>query len=292
MNLATALARQGQLDAALGELDEAARLAPSLPAVYIQRGRLNLDRGNRDAALRDFDTAVRLTPPGTPLAHRFRAEEYLAHHKYAEAVREYDRFLAFGEPVADVYRARGLARARLGDYPGALDDYNKSLELDPDAPNILAERGWAYYKAPNELALHEFERAVAINERNGDLVGDAYSGRGFFRALRGDYRRAAEDAKKALDNGRKDAWSTPFNVACIYAQAMARAAAADRDPDAPRLAVDYRERALRLIEESVNVAPAAEQREVWRNVLDDSALEPIRRRPEFAALRSRFCALE
>jgi serine/threonine protein kinase/Tfp pilus assembly protein PilF len=287
MNLATALARQKRFGQAAVELDEAVRRVPSLPALYIQRGHLNLERGNQAAGLRDLRLAVRLTPAGTPLAHRFRAEEYLEQGKPAEAIREFDRFLAFGEPVADVFRARGLAKARLGDYPGALDDYNRSLELDPDAPNILVARGWAYYNAPDKLALHEFERAVAINERNGVFIGDAYSGRGFFRALRGDYRPAVEDAEKALRHGRPDAWSTPFNVACIYAQAMERAVG-----DAPDLANTYREQALRLIRAAVDVAPVVERPVVWRNVLADPALEPIRRRPEFAALRSRFAALE
>src|SRR5206468_220256 len=99
-----------------------------------------------------------------------------------------------GKPLEAVYRGRGLARAELGQYPGAIDDYTKALELEPTSA-VLAYRGWAHVvcDAP-KLALRDFELAIELDPKNGD----AYNGRGIVRAGQARFRDAANDADEAV----------------------------------------------------------------------------------------------
>ena len=134
-----------------------------------------------------------------------------------------------------VYRGRGLARAELGQYPGAIEDFTKALELHPTSA-VQAYRGWTYLvvDAP-KLALRDFELAIELDPKNGD----AYCGRGFARAKLGRHREAVAGCRGSPPP-RPD-------VAALALQ---------RRPDlrpVPRPA--RRRRALELIQQALSLLP-------------------------------------
>ena len=45
------------------------------------------------------------------------------------------------ETLSDAYNARGLARAALGDYDSAIDDYDAAIVFNPDEPIYYNNRG-------------------------------------------------------------------------------------------------------------------------------------------------------
>ena len=150
-----------------------------------------------------------------------------------KSIKAFDHYLETGKPQESVYRGRGLARAELGQYPGAIEDFTKALELHPTSA-VQAYRGWTHLvvDAP-KLALRDFELAIELDPKNGD----AYNGRGFVRASLGRYREAAQDAAEALRHGP----TSPrllYNAARIYAQCPG----------------PYRERALELDREGLELA--------------------------------------
>ena len=133
--------------------------------------------------------------------------------RFEEVIAAFDRYLETGKPLESVYRGRGLARAELGQYPGAIEDFTKALELHPTSA-VQAYRGWTHLvvDAP-KLALRDFELAIELDPKNGD----AYNGRGFVRASLGRHREAMQDAAEALRLGP----ASPrllYNAARIYAQ--------------------------------------------------------------------------
>ncbi len=70
---------------------------------------------------------------------------------------------------------RGTCKAELGDYRGAIIDFNKSIEIYPYDEGVLSDRGIC----KNELkdysgALRDFNRAIDFNSK----FGVAYLGRG------------------------------------------------------------------------------------------------------------------
>src|SRR5262249_6927057 len=138
--------------------------------------------------LASFETALRRRKDHLP-AQRLRAEALLLLGRYEEAVAAFDHYLETGKPLESVYRGRGLARAELGKYPGAIEDYTKALELRPTS-EVHAYRGWAHLvcDAPT-LAQRDFQLAIELDPKNGD----AYNGRGFVLATQGQVREALRD---------------------------------------------------------------------------------------------------
>jgi eukaryotic-like serine/threonine-protein kinase len=301
VNLAQAYRRLDKLDLALEQLHRAVQLEPGLAHLYRLRARLRLERNEPALALNDFDQAIERENTNSPyqvddrvergrlllsagklaealgsfdaalaqqkdhsVGQRLRAETLFRLGRFQEVIQAFDRYLETGKPLESVYRGRGLARAELGQYPGAIDEFTKALELHPTSA-VQAYRGWTHLvvDAP-KLALRDFELAIALDPNNGD----AYNGRGFVRARLGRHREAIQDAAEALRHGP----TSPrllYNAARTYAQCP--------DP--------YRERALELIEKALSLLPAEERRAFWStHVRSDAALATLRRHRSFARL--------
>jgi serine/threonine protein kinase/tetratricopeptide (TPR) repeat protein len=301
VNLAQAYRTQGKLDQALEPLDQAIKLEPGLAHLYRLRARLHLERKEPDLALEDFDRAIaspESAGPGQANDHidrgrlllgrgdyvgalasfekalelkrdhatgqRLRAEALFRLGRFQDVIDAFDHYLATGKPLESVYRGRGLARAELGQFPGAIEDFTKALELHPTSA-VQAFRGWTHLvvDAP-KLALRDFELAIELDPHNGD----AYNGRGLARVRLGREREAALDAAAALREGP----SSPrlyYNAARIYAQCRGA----------------YSSRALELLSQALNLVPAEERPSFWsKHIKSDPAFLSLRRDPQFIDL--------
>jgi tetratricopeptide (TPR) repeat protein len=137
--------------------------------------------------------------------------------------------------AAPLHHGRGGARHALGDFSGAIADYNRALELDPGLTAAYISRGHARYHRRDPLGIQDYRmafrldprlaasevvrvllldlgrdpEAVLINSRKhirinpGDLV--AYTRRGLTRLLRGEVSEAEEDFREVLRRGPE--WS-------------------------------------------------------------------------------------
>jgi tetratricopeptide (TPR) repeat protein len=96
--------------------------------------------------------------------------------RFAEAAQAYDRAIARLEAVRPhdwpLFYARGIARERSGDWPGAEADFQRALELSPEQPYVL--NYLAYTWADQGIRLDEaramLERAVALRPQDGNIV--------------------------------------------------------------------------------------------------------------------------
>ena len=202
-----------------------------------------------------FDTALALQKDHS-LAHRLRAETLFRLGRFEEVIAAFDSYLAVGKPLESVYRGRGLARAELGQYPGAIDDFTKALELHPTSA-VQAYRGWTHLvvDAP-KLALRDFELAIELDPNNGD----AYNGRGFVRAGLGRHREAIQDAAEALRHG-------PPSPRLLYNAARIHARCPGPGP----------QRALELIQQALSLIPADQRQAFWSaHIRTDAALSALR----------------
>jgi serine/threonine protein kinase/tetratricopeptide (TPR) repeat protein len=298
VNLAQAYRRLGKLDLALDQLNRAVGLEPGLAHLYRLRARLHLERHEPTLALSNFDRAIQNEKADSPyqvddhiergrlllvggnyaealasfdaalalhkdhsLGQRLRAETLFRLGRFEEVIKAFDRYLETGKPLESVYRGRGLARAELGQYPGAIEDFTKAIELHPTSA-VQAYRGWMYQAvdAP-KLALRDFELAIELDSKNSD----AYNGRGLVRARLGRYREAIQDADTALRLG-PPAPRLVYNAARIYAQSS----------DAGQ------KRALGLISQALSLLPDDQRRAFWSTyVRNDAAMAALRRRPSF-----------
>jgi serine/threonine protein kinase/tetratricopeptide (TPR) repeat protein len=301
VNLAQAYRQLNRLDLALDQLNSAITLEPGFAHLYRLRARVYLERNEPAPALANFDQAIARETTSSPLrvddhvergrlllasgdsaralasfdsalalqkdhllAQRLRAEALFRLGRFEEVIATFDRYLTTGKPLESVYRGRGLARAELGRYPGAIEDFTMALELHPTSA-VQAYRGWTYLvvDAP-KLALRDFELAITLDPKNGD----AYNGRGFVRAKLGRHREAIEDAQAALRHGPRTS-RLIYNAARVYAQCPGSSP----------------QRAVELIQEAIGSLPADQRRAFWKtHVRDDPALAAIRQRPLFVRL--------
>jgi tetratricopeptide (TPR) repeat protein/predicted Ser/Thr protein kinase len=280
-----------------------------------ERGRVLLARGDRAGAAAACRSALEQD------ANHFQARGVLAQALLemghdGEAAREFDQYLQHGGPPnADVYRGRGQARMRKGDFLGACDDYTLALGLQRD-PELSLYRGWSWFFAEAyRPGLRDFENALWLPPHSagvpaGRALGrvvlgqyreaaaeaaetlrrlrrhraDAYTGRGLCRVMLGRYREAAADADNALRLG-PEAPEMLHNVACTFALAVGRVTADSAAADRSTLAACWRSRAVATLRQALARVPAEGRPRYWReNVAPDPALDPIRPSPEFQEL--------
>jgi serine/threonine protein kinase/Tfp pilus assembly protein PilF len=314
--LAQAYQKQQKWEEAARELDTAVRLAPQQPAVYRTRAHFHRDQNELAAALSDFHRAISLEQPsntalladdhiecgrihnqqGRPLdalqafdaalrvrpdyprAVRLRGLTLMALHRYQEAERLFARSIELGERPPEVYRGRGFARVRLGQFAGAIEDYTQALRTKRNA-DVLQHRGWAYFFTDAwKLAQGDFDEALRLDPRHGD----AQVGRGLARVMLGDYRRAVADAEEVLRRKKPATPEMMHNLACLFAQAAARVKADARQQQRADLEVVYCRQAVKLLGQALLLLPRERRRAFWQEQMrPDTALDPIRNSDDF-----------
>lgn len=96
----------------------------------------------------------------------------------------------------------GLEKYELQDFIGAIEDYNKAIEINPNHPWAYNARGDAKRK------LNDLTGAIAdynISIENYPTHGGGYICRGYARYNIGDKDGACSDWNKAGELGEKDA---------------------------------------------------------------------------------------
>ena len=84
-----------------------------------------------DYAIEDITLAID-NSKGDDVAynHATRSWIYRASGRYEDAIKDIDVYIDRFPTRANGYSSRGLCKEHLGDYEGALKDYNEGLELD------------------------------------------------------------------------------------------------------------------------------------------------------------------
>jgi len=86
---------------------------------------------------------------------------------YAGALADYDRSLELRPDHPDTLTNRGVAKRYLGDCSGTQADFDRSLALRPDDPDIMYNLACLYaLQNHTDTALDCLARAVALDERN------------------------------------------------------------------------------------------------------------------------------
>lgn len=105
------------------------------------------------------------------------------------------KVLTESEKQAQEYFKAGSKKGRAGDFAGAIEDFNKSLELSENG-NTYMKRGFAYLLSKNyPLALQDFTDALRIFP----AYKEAIFGRGLARFEMRDYAGSEVDLKQYLD---------------------------------------------------------------------------------------------
>jgi tetratricopeptide (TPR) repeat protein len=107
----------------------------------------------------------------------------------------------YSQPIEN-YNNNGLKKAQEGNFDGAILDFSKTIEADPNDSNAFTYRGSVKGKKGDyDGAMADLNKAIEINPKDAT----AYSNRGSVRHFIGDDEGAIVDYTKAIEINPKDA---------------------------------------------------------------------------------------
>lgn len=168
-------AEERHADTAIAVLDQVPPGDPLAKVAALRRAAMleRLDRvDDAEAALRRLSAEVPAAPqPAARLGDMLRSRS-----RFAEAVGAYDEAIGrLGTPGAaewPLLYARGIARERAGDWPGAEADFQAALTLSPEQPYVLNYLAYTWVEMGRNLpeARRMLERAVELRPNDGNIV--------------------------------------------------------------------------------------------------------------------------
>lgn len=116
-------------------------------------------------------------------------------------------FLHSPKPVSNAQKQlyqEGVNKYEVGNYEGAVEDFNHVIELDPQNALAYNRRGDAYYRLGDyEQAEADASQALLLNPQDAN----AYFDRGFAFSELGKYKEAIADYSQAIKLNSEDAYA-------------------------------------------------------------------------------------
>ena len=121
---------------------------------------------------------------------------------YHGAVADFSKVLETTVTIAEIYHNRGHARAKLNDFVGAINDFSKAIEIDPSTANYHSR---AYAKAELQDyrgAIDDYSNAIKVDPK----YSAAYYWRGIYKIKLGQKDSGCLDLSKAGELGNPAAY--------------------------------------------------------------------------------------
>ena len=126
--------------------------------------------------------------------------------EYKGAIRDYDRVIEIDPNFADAYYNRGVVKVRLKEFQEAIKDFDEAIDLDPKYLYSYVNRGIANAKlGEHKEAVKDFDKAVALKPDDAEF----YFNRGESNKELGNTKQSAEDFTKAEKLRRKTMANMP-----------------------------------------------------------------------------------
>ena len=117
---------------------------------------------------------------------------------YQGAIDDWSKAIEINPEFAAAYNNRGYAKYNLNDYQGAIADYDKAIENNPQDEIVYLNRGVAKYNLKDyKGAITDLDQYIEINPHHAN----PYYISGLARELANDLEGACDDWRKAADLG-------------------------------------------------------------------------------------------
>ena len=193
-NRASNLFMKKDINGALLSLDEAIRLNPNNPQLYLNRGFVKHFIHDYENAMSDYNQALKINPKFA-FAYNNRGVLKVSLNDIQGAMQDYATALSLNPRYADVYYNRGNLKYMTDDLTGALADYDEAIKYNPKDSEAYNNRGVVKKRLDyNVGALSDYSQAIALNPK--DSI--AYANRGRLKKLYFDNEGAAIDLNQAV----------------------------------------------------------------------------------------------
>ncbi|HLA44082.1 MAG TPA: tetratricopeptide repeat protein, partial [Aggregatilineales bacterium] len=187
--------QNGDFLTAIDEYSRAILLNPNFVEAYSERGSAYHNAGDVEKAGADWMKAVELAPDDRLTPVRRSLYFYSVEKNLQKSRDEAEKGVLLNPNDSDALAQRGLVRCDLGDYDGAIEDFNRALELNAHDLVIYMNRGVAYAgRGDYDAALADYDKALSINER--DALTWIFRGQLFDN--QGDYETALYNFNRAI----------------------------------------------------------------------------------------------
>ncbi|GCL40394.1 tetratricopeptide repeat protein [Dolichospermum planctonicum] len=191
--LSVAYRESNQLDKALAAINQAIQLQPNNPNLYNQKYLVLGDLKKYKEAAAAINKAIELSPRAVFYNNRGVVRSALGDKP--GAIEDFNQAIKINPNYALAYSNRGLVRSQLGDKQGAIDDYNLAIKINPNYANAYYNRGSVRYELGDKQgAIDDYTLAIKINPN----YAGAYYNRGIVRYQLGDKQGAIDDYNQAI----------------------------------------------------------------------------------------------
>ena len=125
---------------------------------------------------------------------------------YRQSIQKHNKEIQLNPQDAQAYASRGNAKSGLEDYRGAILDFSKAIELEPNGR-------YYYYRGLAKSNLNDFAGAIldfdkAVEQNARALLKYTYLERGLAKINMGQKDSGCLDLSKAGELGHENAYST------------------------------------------------------------------------------------
>ena len=163
----------GKNNEALFDINKSIEINPDDPKAYMERSAIRLKLNDSKGAREDLEV--------TKIIIDRLDEGYKAYDQggndydsgnYKEAIKNYDRAISLIPSLTDIYYNRGIAKRIIDNLDGAIEDFNKAIDLDAsNKAYAYYDRGLIKYHKLNDShgALADYNKAIELNPTEADF---------------------------------------------------------------------------------------------------------------------------
>ncbi len=164
---------EGRAKEAKGAFEDLLKRYPKEPDLYLFLGISSLRLRDAQAAEAYIRRALALAPDHAEARTLLGWIDLEVRRDYPSAVEEYARVVQLKPDLPEAYNNLGVALKKNGELEKAVVNFERALELRRDYSEALSNRGWVYLQQKKwREARGDFEQALKINPRDeGALYG-------------------------------------------------------------------------------------------------------------------------
>ncbi|MCA8913643.1 MAG: tetratricopeptide repeat protein [Planctomycetes bacterium] len=242
---------------------------PSMTDVRAGRAQTRAMLDDAVGALEDAEQAIALDPENAA-RYATLGDVYSADFKWLDGVKAYAKAIELDPTNASYYGLRARCLSNSGARRQAIADLEQALLVEPDAAWMVANLSQEHFTLGNFARSEELViRALELD----DGLGFAHSQLGLVLSVKGDWRRAVEEAERAV--ALDDDFPVLYDAACVYGRC---------------LKLDDVEREEEFLQRAISLVDRAFENG-WKDLEHtciDESFEVIRERPEFQRLIAKW----